>query len=211
MPLAISLKAANDTAEPIRALWDEVGRFEDGPSMRALAYPPHITLAVYDELCPDRLRSALKAAFAGGPALRIRFERIGRFGGPPLVLWAAPSPCALLDRAHALVHGLIDPALCHPHYRPGAWVPHCTLGRRVEESRRGEALAFARGGLAPVEVLFDRADAVRFPPVTVLEECGLAPQNQSEAGWRVHPAPRPPLSAADATLLPLRSPARCGL
>ena len=175
MPVAISVKAANDTAAPIRELWEQVGRFERRPSMAALGYPPHVTLAVYDDLARARLRSIVDTAFAGRPALRVTFDRIRHFDGPALVLWASPSAAGPLERAHAAVHALGDPALCRPHYRPGAWVPHCTLGTEVLESRRDEALAFARRSIAPFEVVFDAADGVAFAPVEVIAECALIP------------------------------------
>ena len=175
MPVAISIKAVNGTAGPIRELWEQVGRFERRPSMAALGHPPHVTLAVYADLARDRLRSVVETAFAGRHALRIVFDGIRHFDGPPLVLWAAPSDSDTLHRAHAEVHRLVDPTLCHPHYRPGAWAPHCTLGTEVLESRRDDALAFARRAIAPFAVVFDAADGVAFPPVEVIAECALAP------------------------------------
>jgi 2'-5' RNA ligase len=127
MALAISLKGVNDTADPIRALWEEVARFESRPSMAALNYPPHLTLAVYDDVPPVQVRDALREAFAGRSALRLTFTRL-RFFDDPLVLWAEPLPSADLTSAHAKVHALIDPRHCHPHYRPGAWVPPLHAG-----------------------------------------------------------------------------------
>jgi 2'-5' RNA ligase len=160
-------------------LWEEASRFEDRPSMAALAYPPHITLAVYDRLDHDCLRSALTTSFEGTSALRVTFDRIGWFDGMPLVLWASPKPCDALARTHMIVHGAIDPKLCRPHYRPGAWVPHCTLATNVSASRRDDALAFARHAIAPFDVLFDGADAVAFPPVAVIQSYGLTPRPPS--------------------------------
>jgi 2'-5' RNA ligase len=143
MAFAISLKAANSTADPIRALWAEAARFESSPSMAALGHPPHITLAVYDAIDPARLRAGLRDAFMGACALRLTFARLRVFDADPLVLWAEPSPVGALSSAHARVHARIDPRLCRPHYRPGAWVPHCTLGTEIAAERRAEAAAFA--------------------------------------------------------------------
>ena len=64
-------------------------------------------------------------------------------------------------------------------YQPGAWVPHCTLATKVIESRRDDALAFARRALAPFDVLFDAADVVAFPPVAVIQSYRLASQHSS--------------------------------
>ena len=169
MAFAISLKAVNDTADPIRALWQEVAQFESRPSMVALGYPPHITLAVYDDIPPVQASAVLREAFAGRPALRLTFTRL-RFFDPPLVLWAEPSPSADLTSAHARVHACIDPRHCHPHYRPGAWVPHCTLGTQILLKYRAEALAVAARPIAAFEVVFDVVDCVSFAPVVIMAE-----------------------------------------
>ncbi len=175
MAFAICLKAANDTAEPIRTLWQEAARFEMRPSMASLDYPPHLTLAVYDAIDPARLRAVLAEAFAGAPALSLTFARLDYFDTEPLVLWAAPLPLPALHGAHEAVHARIDPALCRPHYWPGAWVPHCTLGMNVRPERRAAAIALAARPIAPFRVTFDVADCVSFPPVVVLGEVRLAP------------------------------------
>jgi 2'-5' RNA ligase len=172
MAVAISLKAVNATAGPIRVLWDEVARFESRPSMTGLGYPPHLTLAIYDDVPADRLRSVLREAFAGSPALRITFTRL-RFFDDPLVIWADPSVSPDLAAAHARVHARVDPGLCRFHYRPGAWVPHCTLGTEILTASREDAIAFAGRPIRPFEVIFDVADCVSFPPVSILDEQGL--------------------------------------
>jgi len=174
MPTAIALSALNDTARRVEDLWDWASRLEDQPSMRALAYRPHVTLAIYDDLDSDDLLPALRA-FEGRPALRITFDRIRAFEGTPIVLWAAPRACPALEEAHASVHRLVDPALCRPHYRPGTWVPHCTLANAVSERCRAEALAVAESAIGPFDVLFDRAECVRFPPVAVADARVLGP------------------------------------
>jgi 2'-5' RNA ligase len=175
MPVAISIRAANDTARHIYALWDQASRFEDTPTMRALAYPPHITLAVYDSRPAGLEQAALAATFAGVAALRLAFGRIGFFENVPLVLWAAPAPCAALDQVHARLHEVVDPGLCRPHYRPGAWIPHCTLATLVGEGQHDRAIEFTRRAIVPFQVVFDTADLVAFPPVAVLEEIALKP------------------------------------
>jgi hypothetical protein len=37
-------------ANEVERLWDQVAAFEDEPSVRALGYRPHFTLAIYDSL-----------------------------------------------------------------------------------------------------------------------------------------------------------------
>lgn len=170
MPFAICLKAENDTARPILALWDEVGRLEPTPSMSGLGYPPHLTLAIYDEVGKGDALAALNSVFSGLPPIVLGFEAICWFENQPLVLWAAPGANASLLLAHDAIHRTINPALCRPYSRPGHWVPHCTLGTAIPNARRDEAYAMTQRTIDRFEVTFDVADVVCFPPVEVIAE-----------------------------------------
>jgi 2'-5' RNA ligase len=155
----------------IEALWDQVSAFEDTPSMRALRYPPHFTFAIYDQgVSEDQARAAIAHASAGETAVAITFDRIRIFSGPPLVLWAAPAPVDSLVRMHSAIHAVIEPSLCRPHYRPGAWTPHCTLATRVREDLRADALAFTKNFRSEVETVFDVLDCVAFPPLRAVAQ-----------------------------------------
>ncbi|MCP3463407.1 2'-5' RNA ligase family protein [Bradyrhizobium sp. CCGUVB23] len=172
MALAINIRADNGSADEIERLWDQVGAFEVKPSMRALAYRPHFTFAIYDEPAVDEhiAWGAMLKAVAGQAPLRIEFRRIRWFEGSPLVLWAEPTSNDVLMRLHGSISAVIDPAHCHPHYRPGAWTPHCTLGMRVADKCRDDAIEFARSFDRAIEVMFDVADCVAFPPVRIISE-----------------------------------------
>jgi 2'-5' RNA ligase len=139
--------------------------------MAALDYAPHITLAIYDDIAVDRLRAATESVFTGRPAVTLTFTAIRHFDGP--VLYAAPLPSAPLSALHAAVDREIDPALCHPHYRPGAWVPHCTLAMHVLPDQREAAVAWAARRIPPFKVTFDVGDCARFYPVEILGETPL--------------------------------------
>ena len=175
MALAINIRADHASATEIERLWDQVAAFEDAPSMRALGYRPHLTFAIYDDVDESTAREAMQRAAIGQTQLRITFSRIRWFEGPPLVLWAEPSRDEALARMHASIYAAIDPASCRPHYRPDAWTPHCTLGMRIADARRNDAIAFARSFDRSIEVLFDVVDCVAFPPVRVIAERKLPP------------------------------------
>jgi 2'-5' RNA ligase len=170
--LAINIRADNRSAGEIERLWDQVAAFEIEPSMRALAYRPHFTFAIYDSPAIDEKTAwdAMQAAVVDEPRLRIEFKRIRWFEGSPLVLWAEPTPNEALFRIHSSISAAIDLTHCRPHYRPGMWTPHCTLGTRIDEGRRDDAIAFARSFVDTIEVVFDVVDCVAFPPVRVMAE-----------------------------------------
>lgn len=172
MALAINIRADNASAGEIERLWGQVAAFEVEPSMRALGYRPHFTFAIYDppSISEKTAWDAMQAAVIDEPQLRIEFKRIRWFEGSPLVLWAEPTSNEALSRIHSSISAAIDPAHCRPHYRPGMWTPHCTLGTRIDDEFRGDALAFARSFDRRIEVLFDVVDCVAFPPVRIISE-----------------------------------------
>lgn len=175
MALAINIRSDHTSADEIEQLWDQVAAFEDMPSMRALGYRPHLTFAIYDDIDENTACEAMRRAAIAQTQLRITFSRIRWFEGSPLVLWAEPSREAALARMHASISAAINPARCRPHYRPDAWTPHCTLGMRIADVRRSDAIAFARTFDRHIAVLFDVVDCVAFRPVRIIAERKLPP------------------------------------
>ncbi|MCZ0733408.1 2'-5' RNA ligase family protein [Phreatobacter sp. AB_2022a] len=171
---AICLTADNATIAPLLALQAAAAAFEPEASMAAQAYAPHITLAIYERIELPALQDAFAAMAEGAAPLRLRFARIRHFGDGSPVVWAAPGADADLAALHEAVHRSIDPARCHPHYRPGAWIPHCTLATGIAAHRMREAQAALEASLQPFDVLFDTADCLTFPPVQIIERRCLA-------------------------------------
>jgi hypothetical protein len=176
MGFSFNLKIAGASAPAVTALWDSVSAFEDKPSMRELGYAPHVTFAIYetDDVNEELRKAAIERAALDKAELHLTFNRIRTFAGPPLVLWAEPEPRMALLQIHQAIHAVIDPALCRPHYRPGFWVPHCTLGMAIASERRDEAVKFAENFRGGVEAVFDVIDCVTFPPLRVVTEKRLS-------------------------------------
>lgn len=139
--------------------------------MARLGYPPHVTLAIYDDeaVREAEVRNALDRASKNLRAVTLTFDGIYSFDGTPMVLWASPRPSAVLRNIHEAIHAAINPISCRAHYRPGAWTPHCTLGTQVMDDRREAALAFAREADSLFDVVFDALDCIYFPPIKPFE------------------------------------------
>jgi 2'-5' RNA ligase len=176
MRYGISLKSLNATASPVLELWDKAAAFEETASMRALNYPPHLTLALYQEIDLDQLAEALDRVFRTRPAVTLNFSSIGHFENEFLVLWARPNNGEQLFQLHAQLHREIDPAHCHDHYRPGNWVPHCTIATKIPAAKSQAAIGWANRNRMRFPVTFDAVDCVRFPPVEILREIRLPAQ-----------------------------------
>jgi len=143
--------------------------------MRALGYAAHITLGIYDDDAAEEVDAAAATLFAHRDAIRLRFHTLACFDATSPVLYAAPDPSAPLLGLHGALQALIAPESCHAHYRPGSFVPHCTLAMRVVPERREAALDFMRKTKIDCEVVFGRGDVVAFPPARLLSRYSLLP------------------------------------
>lgn len=59
MPYAINIRSDNKSSDSIRRLWNECATLEESPSMEAMQYPPHLTLAIYDEIKREDLKETV--------------------------------------------------------------------------------------------------------------------------------------------------------
>lgn len=125
----------------VRGLWDA---YEEAgiPSMRGLAdrrHRPHLSLVAADVLDPQVVAAALDGMPAA-PPLRLDFQFVGQFIGR--VVWLGPAPTAELLAHHAEVYARLAAAGIEVYdlYRPGTWVPHCTLSMRVPRPMVAEAV-----------------------------------------------------------------------
>lgn len=169
--IGITLRAGSEAGR----FWewvDKASAWEATSSIRALGYPPHLTLARYADLSPDVLREALEP-LGTEKALSLTFDRIGLFDVDPLVLWLSPRSDRHLIDLHAKIHEVVGPARCDPYYQPGQWTPHLTIAAAVPVERRSESLALAAESFEPFSLVFDVAEIVSWPPLGVLETVQL--------------------------------------
>lgn len=176
MAYAINLRSDNASADGIRSLWEKCSAIETSPSMVAMQYPPHITLAIYDDISMRSLFGGFSSALNFLSTMTIRFESLGYFEAPfGIILWAAPNLPEHVVAAHNSIHSKIDVDLCRKNYRPGLWKPHCSLATSIDLARKEEALSIVEQGIDPIEVTFDAADCASFMPVEILKETTFKP------------------------------------
>lgn len=130
-----------DATRRIRALWDAL-EAAGVPSLRDLTHRrhrPHLSLVGAEALEPHAVAAALDGLPAA-PPLRLDFDHVGQFVGR--VLWLGPVPTAGLLAHHAAVHARLTAAgiTVAEFYRPGRWVPHCTMSMRVPRPVLTEAV-----------------------------------------------------------------------
>ena len=93
---------------------------------------PHVSLTVASHWDVDRSADVLAevgAAAKSGQRPRLDFHALGSFAGKGGILFLSPVATSPLLALHEQVgdilrrHGIVE---WWSHYRPGAWVPHCT-------------------------------------------------------------------------------------
>lgn len=84
------------------------------------------------------------------------------------MLWVAPVVTAALLGHHARLHAALSGLAGHPHYRPGAWVPHVTLSGDGSLSPAAALGALLPRWTGPLDGKADAVELVRLHPVEVL-------------------------------------------
>jgi 2'-5' RNA ligase superfamily protein len=111
---------------------------------------PHVSVAVAADEGAEAVKDALVGvATAGLPPLRL--SSVGAFVTPIAVVFLGVTPSAALLELNRRVHARLDAArvAAWPLYRPGTWVPHCTLAMRPADLTA--ALSALRAAVLPIE------------------------------------------------------------
>jgi 2'-5' RNA ligase len=179
MAYAVTLCLDDATNEAVtRLLRGLAGTGIDDDRLR-LGYRAHVTLAVFPDDAPAvSIGAALRALAPRWPASPVQLAGFGVFPAERSVLYLVPAVTAALLGMHTgLLHAL--PMLaCDPHYRPGTWVPHVTLGSAASPAAALAVLAplWQR----PITGRFTHAELLRFRPVDILHSVALATAQSEE-------------------------------
>lgn len=115
----------------VRALWRRLEEAGVGTlaSHTHGRHVPHLTLAALQECDRAAVRGSLRSD--SWAPVELRFDALGAF--PRARCWLAAAPSVrLLERHAAVVRAARTAgAVVHPHYLPGAWLPHLTLAPRL--------------------------------------------------------------------------------
>ena len=157
MALAVCLLFDHRTELAIRRLWK---RLEDAEVPTLLTHThghhvPHLSYAVLRSFDLDKVAEALALLPDEGP-MPLHFDAIGMFRRSRT--WLVPSVTSEIARRQECVVEALEStgADLHQNYRPGVWVPHCTLAPRTTLERL-PTVASAVFDVLPLVATADRA------------------------------------------------------
>ena len=164
MAYAVELLLDPLAAEAVRALWERLAAAGIPAPLKDMGVAPHITLAAYEELDPEAVQDAFRSFACEETPEPVTLTSVGTFPGDEGVVYLAPVVTRGLLALHAGFHERFADHVeaAYPHYLPGAWVPHVTLGLHLTPPQLAEAIALARTADLPITGRLDRLEVVRF-------------------------------------------------
>jgi 2'-5' RNA ligase len=167
MPYAIELAPDLSAAAAVRRLWGEL-EAAGIPSMAQSGARPHVSLGIWERLERAAFDAELAAFAAATAPLPISLVKVGVF--PSVAVFLAPEVTPALLDLHAGFHHRVGPYGSAPwdHYRPGVWVPHCTIAMDLASDQFPAALEIARRAPLPLEGRLVEIGIVEFRPVKQL-------------------------------------------
>ncbi|PQM48811.1 hypothetical protein C1Y40_00979 [Mycobacterium talmoniae] len=132
MALAVCLLFDRRSERAVRALWDRLEQ-HGVPSLASHTHRrhvPHLSYAVLRSWDLAAVTAALAALDDGSP-VQANFDGVGLFRRGRTWLVAGVS-AELMARQQRVVEAVTATgADLHKHYRPGIWLPHCSLAPRA--------------------------------------------------------------------------------
>lgn len=160
MALAVCLLFDRRSERAVRALWDRVEEQGVG-SLRSHTHGrhvPHVSYAVLRTWDQSAVTDAL-AGLDGGEAVEVTFDGVGLFRRGRTWLLAGVSADFIARQQRVVEAVTATGAELHKHYRPGVWLPHCSLAPRATLAQL-PTVAAAVFDVLPLQGRLDRAALV---------------------------------------------------
>jgi hypothetical protein len=158
--LAVCLLFDRRSERAVRALWDRVEEQGVG-SLRSHTHGrhvPHVSYAVLRRWDQAAVVEAL-AGLDGGEPVDLSFDGVGLFRRGRTWLVAGVSADFVARQQRVVEAVTATGAELHKHYRPGIWLPHCSLAPRATLAQLPGVVAAVMDVL-PLQARLDRAALV---------------------------------------------------
>lgn len=130
---AVVLYFDDFTEKRVRQAWQALDRYgvPSAGSTYEEGYRPHITLAMLNTPYPEQAAARLRMPLANVAGLPVSMTALGFFLTNKAPAYLAVAPTSALLQLHESVHSALGAMETWSYYRPGNWMPHCTLAMDV--------------------------------------------------------------------------------
>jgi 2'-5' RNA ligase len=153
MPYAVELYLDATTEQLVRGLWRTLAEAGVSQAMLAEGFYPHITLGIANQLDSAALWPELSAMARRTCPQPVTLSHFGVFPNPEAVLFLGATVTRSLLDMHEAFSQLFEAYAQEPwgYYRPGHWVPHCTLALYLDPAGISQALNICLPVGLPIE------------------------------------------------------------
>jgi 2'-5' RNA ligase len=158
--LAVCLLFDRRSERAVRGLWERLEQ-RGVASLRSHTHGrhvPHVSYAVLRSWDQTAVAAAL-AELHDGPPVELSFDGVGLFRRGRTWLVAGVSTDFVARQARVVEAVTATGAELHKHYRPGIWLPHCSLAPRVVLAQVPDVVGAVLDVL-PLRARLDRAALV---------------------------------------------------
>jgi 2'-5' RNA ligase len=170
MPYAVVFYLDPQKSAPLERVIHELAQTNVAPYLHNAKIPPHVTLAIYDDLdcqpCEQRIAGLAKET----RGFDLNFSYLGLFHSESRVIFLGVTVKRELLSYHERLHALLKRDASHPWelYQPGNWVPHCTLATDFAEDETMHAMQICSSLQLPIDIRVASLGVVQFEPITPL-------------------------------------------
>lgn len=163
---AVALHFDEFSERRVRQAWDALDEHgvPSAGSTYEPGYKPHITLAIVNTPYPEHVAVRLRGPLANVSGVPVTMTALGFFLTNKAPAYLAVAPTRRLLELHEEVHRAIGDTESWSYYKPGNWMPHCTLAMDVVcQTTVAEALSDTT---LPIQATVGSAHLIELPPLT---------------------------------------------
>jgi 2'-5' RNA ligase len=170
MHFVVELFLDESADRAVRAIWRSLASAGVSSTIDEIGSHPHVSLAMCRELDAARFQPVLERFAAETPPLEVVLASVGVFPTEEGAVFLAPVVSRRLLDLHEGLHGHLSAfgGQSEPYYRPGNWVPHCTVAFGVADDLIPRAVQVCKGAGLPLSGRLVRAALVQYLPARVL-------------------------------------------
>ncbi len=182
MNFAIELFLDAEADARIREIWERIARAGLPSRLLEFGYTPHVSLGVCAQLDPVAFAARLSEFALREPKPHATFVSLGTFSNRQGVVFLGLITTPELVEMHARFDALFASAARDPweYYRPGRWVPHCTLTTALDPSQVAPALGVCAEVPLPIQATLESVAIVENPDGKVHARNPLSGRTKSE-------------------------------
>jgi hypothetical protein len=164
--VAVELFFDSTSERRLRELWASLEAIYGDDHESELGVRPHLSLTVFPGGEPEFLKAELQSLASRFVPFCLKLNSVESFPTSEGVVYLAPFLSEPLEEIHATFHEslAIHQVLGHAYYRPGSWVPHCSVATGVPPNLRDAVLGACGAADALGEVWVRGVAATAYRP-----------------------------------------------